>query len=663
MQNQSLCPNCKGLIKDEKVCPHCGYVLDKSLSRQEKTVKHQEKTPNLKTKNVVDGADFSDIVDPAILNKTIIDATKENSIEEALSLGQTADHNEDTHNKTLKKPTDQIDIKEQVNSEKQPEKNRQTKPEEHSEKGGGTGTDQHSGAAKGMKNVENDAIKRQKEKAESYDKKVKDQAQDETKTESKDQGKTESEFQNKSKDQDKMKPRLQSRSKDQGKPDPKTQDQSADDNNKQSKSEVGQQNKKDEKPTNENKKTTTQQVTSLFEELIPDNFQPKVEHHATKAKKLTPIVLALVLFIIAAFAYYKFYYITPDYVIPMVLSAEDRQAIEAQQTSSGPQIPITTLNSSEKTLDLKLPLNEGNFEKGNLLAFAPDNLKMSLQMFDLRNLFNTYVKSDLLDNLQKDYTFTDDDLKVYLSDGYALLFPNNDLKTWGYVAEIKDIDFVKKRADQFNKDRDKEDFKYKDYYVEIVEVSENKAKGLEDVDFEQLQKELNGQADEKGTDESNSADTTAKDKNQENNEQKESNTEDQNTDNDTDTNNMAENKTDSDKNATNSAKEEEKAENSKRYYLIFSNSKEFLDQMKESTEGNLPNLSDNILYVNAKEELPIIGQVFVFKQATDTYKALINYVAPQIKYEGLDKILQSIQSKDFVVLQKGEKTKIIQSKE
>ncbi len=629
MQNQKLCPNCKKLVKDEKVCPHCGFVLDEKVVKLDTTA--EVLTPNISK----DSIDAASMVDPLILNTKVIDSSVENAIdddvkevkvetkEEVIAKTEQKLTKESDKEKDKKKEDVLVEVtgavvateiaksaKEAQDNVKEQENKKDSKPKEENEEFDEQNIDLSTPIKNKADNKEN--LKNEKQETPQKDESKKEELtkkgeKENTKEEKEEKKQDEKDKKKKSKDKDK------SKSKDKDK----------------DKEEILDTQSEEEKP----------KIMTIFEDLIPDDFQPTQEAKqktATVTKKVVPVILALILFFIAAFAYYKFYYETPDYIIPLVLSTEDQQAIDQQKVADGPVIPTAILASREKILDFQIPLQEGNFEKGNLLIFSPENINMSVQLFNIKDLFNTYVKSDLLENLQKDYNITDDDLSVYLSNGYALLFPKDNLKTWGYVTEIKDLDFVKERVDKFNKDRENENFKYKGYYAEIIEISKNKAKGLSDIDFEKLEKELEEEKDEAEV------------------KKEETQTKDENKKEDTDKK-QAEEK--------NAEKEDKENKSDSRYYLLFSNSKEFLDEMKESTEGNLPNLTDNIFYVDAKNELPVIGQVLVFKQSKDTWKSFIEYITPQIDYVGLNRILESIDSHGVVAMPKNDKTKLIQSEE
>lgn len=95
------------------------------------------------------------------------------------------------------------------------------------------------------------------------------------------------------------------------------------------------------------------------------------------------------------------------------------------------------------------------------------------------------------------------------------------------------------------------------------------------------------------------------------------------------------------------------------YFLLVSNSKEYLDQMKESSEGNLTNLATDIKYSTIKAELPKVGQVFVYrKEDASVWNLFISWIATKYDYIGLDKILMAIDAPGVVFFSSNSKLKI-----
>lgn len=96
-----------------------------------------------------------------------------------------------------------------------------------------------------------------------------------------------------------------------------------------------------------------------------------------------------------------------------------------------------------------------------------------------------------------------------------------------------------------------------------------------------------------------------------------------------------------------------------KYFLLVSNSKEYLDEMKESSEGNVTNLALDIKYTTVKSELPKLGQVFVYhKQDTSLWNLFSEWIATKYDYVGLDKILIAIDAPGIVIFSNSQKLKI-----
>lgn len=100
-------------------------------------------------------------------------------------------------------------------------------------------------------------------------------------------------------------------------------------------------------------------------------------------------------------------------------------------------------------------------------------------------------------------------------------------------------------------------------------------------------------------------------------------------------------------------------------YILISNSKVYLDQMVESSEGNLPNLSQDGLYVGVMQDLPKLGSVTVYKKTdTRTWDYVTEWaVNKYADYVGLDQIMQQMGSRAVSIYSKDGKTKVITSKE
>lgn len=100
-------------------------------------------------------------------------------------------------------------------------------------------------------------------------------------------------------------------------------------------------------------------------------------------------------------------------------------------------------------------------------------------------------------------------------------------------------------------------------------------------------------------------------------------------------------------------------------YILISNSKVYLDQMVESSEGNLPNLSQDGLYVGVMQDLPKLGSVTIYKKTESrTWDYITEWAIKKYSdYVGLDQIMQQIGSRAISIYSKDGKTKIVTSKE
>src|SRR3989344_4423564 len=95
------------------------------------------------------------------------------------------------------------------------------------------------------------------------------------------------------------------------------------------------------------------------------------------------------------------------------------------------------------------------------------------------------------------------------------------------------------------------------------------------------------------------------------------------------------------------------------HFLLVSNSKEYLDQMKESSEGNVTNLSMDIKYSRVKADLPKLGQVFIYrKYDSEIWNLLVSWISEKYDYVGLDKILSAIDAPGIVFFSNNSKLKI-----
>ena len=97
-------------------------------------------------------------------------------------------------------------------------------------------------------------------------------------------------------------------------------------------------------------------------------------------------------------------------------------------------------------------------------------------------------------------------------------------------------------------------------------------------------------------------------------------------------------------------------------FLLVSNSNEYLDQMEESSEGNLSNLANEVVYARSKADLPQLGEVLVYKvKDAAVWPMLVDIVADKYTYVGLDKVLESVRSTGAAFYSVDSKLRILMS--
>ena len=323
-----------------------------------------------------------------------------------------------------------------------------------------------------------------------------------------------------------------------------------------------------------------EQVRSIFTDIaiasgVVGADAPK---KGVQKRFLAPLLLFFVFSSFIGASYWRFIYFTPEYVSPLVLSAEDIKAVDGavESTASTSENP-----ENEKTIELDSGLEEGNFATGNFAQFGAPNTQILIQAFNIKNVFKRFEKEQVLKELQDGYKVSDDDLEVYFSKGFAYFVPGENLDTWGFVigVNVKGKEYVEKRVAEFKVKKENPKYKFAKYSAALVEISVEKV--------------------EESTE-------SAEEKNEET--------------------------------------EDSSAPNSQ-LFLLISNSKEYLDQMKEASEGNLTNLANEATYARSKVDLPQVGEVMVYKEKdTPVWATLADVIAGKYSYVGLDKILKTIQS-------------------
>lgn len=321
-------------------------------------------------------------------------------------------------------------------------------------------------------------------------------------------------------------------------------------------------------------------------------------------------LLSVALALIVAFSYWRFVYYKPDeFVAPVVLSAKTEKA------------PILAVfDSTEKTIPVEVDLKEGNFLIDDLYQFVPSDIPLVVQAFDIANILKNHGNKNLYDSFKKDFDITDDDLSTYLSGGFLVLFPDTTLNNWGFVVKVNEPgkDFVEKRVKQLNDNlkEEKDDYLYKKYSARLVKITTN-GKTKEVVDKLDAENVLGDIVVDKKTNDAVIESTMSSE----------------------------------------STASEGVSKTS--YYLLVSTSQDFLDQMKENSEGNIENLSTDVKFVRARDKLPGFGQLFVFKQGEkNAWEGFVGRFVLEYKKDGLEELLNSYKSIALVMRSIDSKLKI-----
>lgn len=95
-------------------------------------------------------------------------------------------------------------------------------------------------------------------------------------------------------------------------------------------------------------------------------------------------------------------------------------------------------------------------------------------------------------------------------------------------------------------------------------------------------------------------------------------------------------------------------------FILISNSKVFLDQMKEMAEGNVQNLSKSAVYIDSLKDMPKLGYLFVYKkQNSETWNYFIeNAISKYKNLESAEVLLRSISPSVLVFSDDNDKTRI-----
>jgi len=341
-----------------------------------------------------------------------------------------------------------------------------------------------------------------------------------------------------------------------------------------------------------------------------------VEKSSSKLFAILPVSLFLLLGGIIAFAYYQFVYHAFDYVSPVVESLEE-EVLSSSQTAE--ENKISDLNGNEKTIAVQSDLKEGNFARYDFSSLVPPDVNMVVQLFDLKHIFEKFISDRNYQAILSEFDISENDSEVFLSSEFALVYPDNDLNSWGFIQYVKNENFVKERLADFEKKKESEKYEYNDYFASLVKVEKDEDSDVLEESSESVtvnEKDVVGPEIQSLEEESNDDEEA----------------------------------------------ESEQKSQSPDFYLLISNSKEFLDRMKEISEGVLPSLSDDLMYSQSKVKLPLIGDAFVYRDPeSPSWDFLVSLIAPYYEYVGLDKILTELKSPSMVFYSKDEKLKIVTS--
>lgn len=95
------------------------------------------------------------------------------------------------------------------------------------------------------------------------------------------------------------------------------------------------------------------------------------------------------------------------------------------------------------------------------------------------------------------------------------------------------------------------------------------------------------------------------------------------------------------------------------YFLLISNSKDYLDELKESSEGNLKNLNNDAVFHDVKSKLNITGHLFVYKKDKESlWPKIVTKIFEKYHNDDLLKYLSKAKSKGLVVYSKDGKMNI-----
>lgn len=346
--------------------------------------------------------------------------------------------------------------------------------------------------------------------------------------------------------------------------------------------------------TNVKQSRNSKQEESIFDKIgDPSEF---LDFNLNdKSKKGEYIILGILLVLTFGISYLYYYFLIAKkidkFFSPIQVASDIANNVESLSLGKDSQ-NVDKDVAGVSTIPLKIDLKEGNFAKMDLFNFLPKEKNLSLYLFDLPTVYKKYVSEQKYKDTLSDFDIKEDDLTVYLSNNFIISFQEDNLDTWGYISEVLDKDFVKKKVDTYQAKIDaidkasKQKVKSKNIptvknkmYVKLVELS------------------IDGSSE-------------------------------------------------------------------KKTYILASNDAEYLDLLKENSEGNVSNLAKDALFSKSKDEVVTSGFMFVYKKdSKDSWEKLADHIASKHDFVGLNKILQNFTKNAVVFYSKDEKVKVNESKD
>lgn len=337
--------------------------------------------------------------------------------------------------------------------------------------------------------------------------------------------------------------------------------------------------------------------SSIFEEPISKTKKKLSQDIKKRMSKGRYLILILLFLLLGGLCSY-YYWLYQDTADVFLAPTPDFTIANSDEG-----LLVDVDQSGETIIDYDIQLAEGNFLQHNLAQFAAPEVGVFLQMFGTYDFLNKFYEESVTAKYFKDLGLEQDDLNVYLAPGFAVVLPDDSFDRWGYASAIVDKKYIDEKVAALEKLRAK-DKAYENLFASVVTIKTEKTP-------EQI-----AQEDSEKEDEDASEDDTS-----------------------------SENSVDSNIIET--------------HYLLVSNSKEYLDQMKEVSEGVLPNLSSSALFAQAQKELPAIGNVMIHhNKQVDFSTEFYDWFASKFEYEGLNRLLSSIKSSTVVLYSQSGKLKI-----